>query len=47
MQKDLIQNVEKNLKNNEYPGRGIVIGANTSGNKLIQVYWIMGRSDQK
>jgi len=45
MQKDLIQNVEKNLKNNEYPGRGIVIGANTSGNKLIQVYWIMGRSE--
>lgn len=44
MQEELMQNVENNLKNNEYPGRGIIIGSNASGSKLIQVYWIMGRS---
>jgi hypothetical protein len=31
------------LRNNSYPGRGIVIGRNKTG-KIIQVYWIMGRS---
>ena len=41
MQEKLMQNAENNLKNNEYPGRGIIIGSNASGSKLIQVYWIM------
>jgi len=44
--KDILErNVEKNLKNNEYPGRGIIIGLNSKGDKFIQVYWIMGRSE--
>lgn len=33
-----------NLKNNVYPGRGIVIGKSPDAKHLIQVYWIMGRS---
>ena len=34
MSEELSQNVNNNLKNNEYQGRGIVIGANAAGNKL-------------
>lgn len=30
---------------NSYPGRGIVIGMDESGKNLVQVYWIMGRSE--
>lgn len=36
---------EKKLKQNKYPGRGIVIGMSPDGKKYIQVYWIMGRSE--
>ena len=32
------------LKNNEYPGRGIVIGRSTDGTKAVTAYFIMGRS---
>lgn len=32
------------LSENPYPGRGIVIGCDKTGQFLIQVYWIMGRS---
>jgi len=32
------------LQGNSYPGRGIVIGMTPDGTKLMQVYWIMGRS---
>jgi IMP cyclohydrolase len=35
---------EKALAANPYPGRGIVLGADARGEKLVQVYWIMGRS---
>lgn len=35
----------ENLKKNAYPGRGIVLGATQDGQKLVQVYWIMGRSE--
>ncbi|MGI6086152.1 MAG: IMP cyclohydrolase [Acetivibrionales bacterium] len=38
------KNIEK-LKNNSYPGRGIVLGLSEDGTKLFQVYWIMGRSE--
>ncbi len=38
------ENSEK-LKKNSYPGRGIVLGLNNDGDKLIQIYWIMGRSE--
>ena len=32
------------LRANPYPGRGIVIGRDETGENLVQVYWIMGRS---
>ncbi len=35
---------EDNLKNNSYPGRGIIIGQSPDQRNYIQVYWIMGRS---
>nr|WP_275984103.1 IMP cyclohydrolase [Paenibacillus hamazuiensis] len=33
------------MKQNPYPGRGIVIGRTPDGTRLVQVYWIMGRSE--
>ncbi len=30
---------------NSYPGRGIVLGTSPCGEFLVQVYWIMGRSE--
>lgn len=44
MKKTANNNVEAYLKNNEYPGRGMVVGATPDGSRLVQVYWIMGRS---
>lgn len=35
----------KELTENSYPGRGIVLGINSKGTHTVQVYWIMGRSD--
>lgn len=32
------------LRNNPYPGRGIIVGLDDTGEYLVQVYWIMGRS---
>ncbi len=32
------------LKNNEYPGRGIIIGKSKDGKKAVTAYFIMGRS---
>lgn len=32
------------LEDNPYPGRGLVIGREASGEAWLQVYWIMGRS---
>ena len=37
------RNLEQRLRENSYPGRGIVIGRNERQD-WIQVYWIMGRS---
>lgn len=37
-------NVEA-LKANRYPGRGIIIGMTPDGTRFMQVYWIMGRSE--
>lgn len=34
----------KELKENEYPGRGIVIGRSADGAKAVTAYFIMGRS---
>lgn len=33
------------LAANSYPGRGIVMGIDETGNYVVQVYWIMGRSE--
>jgi IMP cyclohydrolase len=33
------------LKQNSYPGRGIIIGLTPDATRYMQVYWIMGRSE--
>lgn len=33
------------LSQNPYPGRGIVAGLDETGEYMVQVYWIMGRSE--
>ncbi|WNQ12165.1 IMP cyclohydrolase [Paenibacillus aurantius] len=35
----------RELKENVYPGRGIIIGLTPDGSRFMQVYWIMGRSE--
>jgi len=45
---DLKANAYENLwklQRNPYPGRGIIMGLDESGKYLVQVYWIMGRSE--
>lgn len=37
--------LEQELKNNAYPGRGIVIGRTPDGTKAVTAYFIMGRSE--
>lgn len=37
--------LEKELKSNSYPGRGIVIGRSKDGAKAVAAYFIMGRSE--
>lgn len=37
-------NLEQELKNNTYPGRGIVIGRSEDGKHAVTAYFIMGRS---
>lgn len=39
-----MQSLEQELKNNPYPGRGIVIGRSSDGTKAVTAYFIMGRS---
>lgn len=41
--KDLL--LEQELKNNAYPGRGIILGKSADGTKGVAAYFIMGRSD--
>ena len=36
--------IEKLLKENSYPGRGIIIGKSPDGTKAVTAYFIMGRS---
>jgi len=38
------ENFNSRVASNPYPGRGIVMGLSESG-QLLQLYWIMGRSD--
>ena len=37
--------LSKELKENAYPGRGIVIGRSADGTKAVAAYFIMGRSE--
>ena len=37
--------LEKELKENAYPGRGIIIGKTPDGTKAVFAYFIMGRSE--
>ena len=37
-------NLERHLKRNPYPGRGLVIGRSAGDDAWLLVYWIMGRS---
>jgi IMP cyclohydrolase len=39
------QNNIEILARNPYPGRGIIAGLDGTGKNLVQVYWIMGRSE--
>ncbi len=36
--------LQEELRNNEYPGRGIVLGRTPDGKKAVAAYFIMGRS---
>ncbi|MBM4381828.1 MAG: inosine monophosphate cyclohydrolase [Deltaproteobacteria bacterium] len=38
-------NFARHLEANAYPGRGLVLGRAESGDAWLQVYWIMGRSE--
>lgn len=37
--------LEKELKGNAYPGRGIILGRSANGAKAVAAYFIMGRSE--
>ena len=37
--------IEKELKENAYPGRGIIIGKSKNGKSAVTAYFIMGRSE--
>lgn len=36
---------ESALRDNSYPGRGIIMGIDSTGTYFVQVYWLMGRSE--
>lgn len=40
-----MSNIYKILKNNSYPGRGIIIGKSKDGKNAVAAYFIMGRSE--
>lgn len=37
--------IEKELQENDYPGRGIIIGKSADGKNAVAAYFIMGRSE--
>lgn len=39
------KNLENELKNNTYPGRGIMVGKSADGKRVMTAYFIMGRSE--
>lgn len=40
-----MKSIEQELKNNAYPGRGIIIGKSPNGKYAVTAYFIMGRSE--
>ncbi len=38
------ENFRRHLRDNPYPGRGLVLGRSADGTAWLQLYWIMGRS---
>lgn len=40
-----LRNLNEELKNNSYPGRGIVLGRTADGEQAVIAYFIMGRSE--
>jgi len=38
------QNFERHIRQNSYPGRGLIIGRSSGNDAWLQIYWIMGRS---
>ena len=39
-----ILNIAEELRNNSYPGRGIILGRSADNSKAVIAYFIMGRS---
>ena len=39
------QNLQRHIRENSYPGRGLVVGRASSDAAWLQIYWIMGRSE--
>ena len=39
------KNLAERIGGNPYPGRGVALGLDEGGERLVQVYWIMGRSE--
>ena len=39
------RNFDRHIRRNTYPGRGLVIGRSSDQGQWVQVYWIMGRSE--
>ena len=39
------RNLQRHLRENPYPGRGLIVGRSADGAAWLQVYWIMGRSE--
>jgi IMP cyclohydrolase len=38
------ENFERHIRQNSYPGRGLVVGRSSVADAWLQIYWIMGRS---
>jgi len=39
------RNLAERIASNPYPGRGLILGLDEAAERLVQVYWIMGRSE--
>lgn len=39
------QNFERHIRQNPYPGRGLIVGRSSVEDAWLMVYWIMGRSE--